>query len=379
MLETRFPDITVEGEISNFRPSSTGHYYFSLKDDDSIISAVMFRNRISKLKFKPENGQLVSVRGNISVYAKRGSYQIICESMEIAGRGAILAMLEERKKKLAQEGLFDEDRKKKLPIFPKKIALVTSPTGAALRDIFRVLKGRNSGINLTLLPAPVQGNDAAEIIARQIRCANEYNLGEVLIVGRGGGSLEDLLPFSEEVVIRSIAESRLPVISAVGHEIDYALSDYVADRRAATPSAAAEIVSQRRDEILQKILDCSRIFLDEINGRMKNIRILQNNFTAANLERNFRICIQPLNMRFDDAKENLIRNIGDQINTTKHHFTLLQNGLSACSPYGILERGYAIVTKEESNTVITDKNQVSTGDGIKITVRNGNFRAGVKE
>jgi exodeoxyribonuclease VII large subunit len=373
LLEFKYPSITVEGEISNFKPSSTGHFYFSLKDDDAVLSAVMFRSRISKLTFKPENGHLVSVRGGISVYPKRGSYQIICESMEIAGRGAILAMLEERKRKLQEEGLFDESRKKKLPLFPKRIAVITSPTGAALRDILRVLKRRNSCLNLTILPAPVQGSEAAGIIARQVRCANEFNLGEVLIITRGGGSLEDLLPFSEEIVVRSIADSEIPVISAVGHEIDYALSDFAADKRVPTPSAAAETVSEQRDALIRQISECARTLRDEINNRIHNIRAVQATFTAENLERNFRMCIQPLNLRFDDTKERIIRHIGDLIREVKHRHSLVTNGLLAYSPYSILERGYAIVTKNEDGSLVTDKDQVLPGDGLKVTVHRGNF------
>ncbi|MFP4383091.1 MAG: exodeoxyribonuclease VII large subunit [Spirochaetia bacterium] len=373
LLEFKYPSITVEGEISNFKPSSTGHFYFSLKDNDAVLSAVMFRGRTAKLTFKPEDGQLVSVRGGISVYPKRGSYQIICESMEVAGRGAILAMLEERKRKLQEEGFFDESRKKKLPLFPKRIAVITSPTGAALRDILRVLKRRNSCLNLTILPAPVQGSEAAGIIARQIRCANEFNLGEVIIITRGGGSLEDLLPFSEEIVVRSIAASEIPIISAVGHEIDYALSDFAADKRVPTPSAAAETVSEQREALIRQISDCTRTLHDEINNRIHNIRTVQAAFTAENLERNFRMCVQPLNLRFDDTKERIIRCIGDLIRDFNHRYSLVRNGLLAYSPYSILERGYAIVSKDTDGSLVTRKDQVSPEEKLKVTVYQGNF------
>ncbi|MBT3273514.1 MAG: exodeoxyribonuclease VII large subunit, partial [Spirochaetales bacterium] len=219
-LESEYSGVRIEGEISNFRPAASEHLYFTLKDADAMISAVMFRGRASRLSFQPEDGQLVVAGGNISVYAKRGNYQIICDSLTKAGVGEILVMLEERKKRLAAEGLFDDVYKKPLPLFPSKIAVVTSPTGAALQDIMRVTRRRNAGIDIVVLPALVQGDGAAEAIAKQIKTANQHRLGDVIVVGRGGGSLEDLLPFSEEVVVRAVAESELPIISAVGHEID---------------------------------------------------------------------------------------------------------------------------------------------------------------
>nr|MQY76658.1 exodeoxyribonuclease VII large subunit [Spirochaeta sp.] len=219
MLEDEFVNITVEGEISNFRPSSTGHYYFSLKDKEAIISVVMFKNRQLRLNFIPVDGILVRAAGNISVYAKRGNYQLICENLTRSGEGEILARLEERKKKLATMGFFDSERKKSLPLFPSTVAVVTSPTGAAIRDILRVLTRRNAGINLIVLPAPVQGEIAAEIIAAQIRTANRYAMAEVIIVTRGGGSLEDLLPFYDESVVAAIADSAIPGSCAFGEEL----------------------------------------------------------------------------------------------------------------------------------------------------------------
>ncbi len=252
-LEGSFRGVRISGEISNCRPSSTGHLYFTLKDKDAMISAVMFKGRQKGLAFTPKDGMLVNASGNISVYALRGSYQIICDSLEKAGEGDLLAMLEERKQKLAEEGLFDSSRKKPLPLFPSKIAVVTSPTGAAVRDILRVTGRRNSGLNIVILPAPVQGDAAAKKIAEQIRRADEYNLADVVIIGRGGGSLEDLLPFSDEAVVRAVAECSLPIISAVGHEIDRSLSDYAADVSAPTPSAAAEIVSAGHGELADRV------------------------------------------------------------------------------------------------------------------------------
>ena len=232
--------VAVKGEISNYKRYPSGHHYFTLKDDKASISAVMFKTRSKNLTFNPQDGMKVKVTGSLSVYAQRGSYQIVVNSMEELGTGSILQLLEERKKRLAMEGLFDSENKKSLPFFPKTIGVVTSPTGAALRDILQIVRRRNPLVSVVILPCVVQGTDAGITIAQQIKVANEFNLADVLIVGRGGGSLEDLLPFSEEVVVRAVAASEIPVISAVGHEIDWALSDFASDVRAPTPSAAAE-------------------------------------------------------------------------------------------------------------------------------------------
>ena len=236
ILETSFRSIMIEGEISNWRPSAAGHIYFTLKDNNAQIKAVIFRGAAMKLAFRPKDGDKVRCTGNLSVYAPQGNYQIIVNTMEMAGAGNILQMLEERKRKLAAEGLFDENRKKPLPLYPRTIGVVTSPTGAAIRDILNVTKRRNPGMNIIVLPAIVQGDGAAQTICKMIEIANFYQLCDVLIVGRGGGSLEDLLPFSEESVVRAVAASEIPVISAVGHEIDWALCDYSADRNGSSAS-----------------------------------------------------------------------------------------------------------------------------------------------
>ncbi|HPO03165.1 MAG TPA: exodeoxyribonuclease VII large subunit, partial [Treponemataceae bacterium] len=253
ILEGSFPSVLLEGEISNYRPSSTGHLYFTLKDDSSSISAVMFKGRSRQLAFVPRDGMLVRAKGSISVYEARGTYQIIIDSMEQAGTGDILRLLEERKQRLAREGLFDEKRKRPIPFFPERIAVITSPTGAAVRDIVQILRRRNPAIHIVILPASVQGSEAPESLARQIETANRFAMADLIIIGRGGGSLEDLLPFSDESVVRSIAASKIPVISAVGHETDWSLSDLAADVRAPTPSAAAELASPLAEDILDTI------------------------------------------------------------------------------------------------------------------------------
>ena len=378
-LESGFSGVSIEGEISNYRPASSGHLYFSLKDQDAVIQAVMFRSRASRLTFVPEPGQLVVAKGNVSVYEKRGNYQIICDSLRIAGEGALLAMLDERKRRLAAEGLFDESRKRPLPVFPSRIAVVTSQTGAALRDILQVISRRNAGLDLVVLPTTVQGEGAAETIAQQIRAANRFGLGEVVIVGRGGGSLEDLLPFSEEVVVRAVSESQIPVISAVGHEIDIALSDLAADVRAPTPSAAAELVTAQRDELIGMVRHIIDTMEGTIVGKLERARMLLGQFRPEALERNFRILVQPMLLRLDDAKEELLRALSNSATRAKHRLELATRQLESLSPRGILEKGYAIVTDQATGAAVTNAGSQAVGTRIDIQLTRGRLGAQVEE
>ena len=365
-LESQFYSVMLEGEVSNFRPSSTGHYYFSLKDNKSMISAVMFKNTAKNLSYIPSDGELVRVQGDISVYPQRGSYQIICTSLEKSGEGDILAELEKRKKRLYEEGLFDEEKKKSLPPYPEKVAVVTSPTGAAIKDILRVLKRRNNRINLIILPAPVQGEEAAGIIAKQIRNANRFKIADVLIVGRGGGSIEDLLPFSDEGVVRAIYESEIPVISAVGHEIDNALSDYAADLRAPTPSAAAEIVSAEAGRLEEKILIVEKNLSDTVIGKLNILKLTVENNSPALLERGLKNIMNPLIQRVDDIKEKIERSVSDRIKSEKHRIELLSGSLVSASPEAVLKRGYASVTNRETGTPVKNAHEVKPGEKISL-------------
>lgn len=376
-LESSFPDLTIEGEISNYRPSSTGHIYFTLKDDKAAISAVMFKTRSKSLTFTPQDGMKVKVTGSLSVYAQRGSYQIIVNSMEELGTGNILQLLEERKKRLAMEGLFDSENKKSLPFFPLKIGLVTSPTGAALRDILQIVKRRNKLVSVIVLPCPVQGNDAAPYIAQQIKTANEFNLADVLIVGRGGGSLEDLLPFSEEEVVRAVAASEIPVISAVGHEIDWALSDFAADVRAPTPSAAAELAVPLLSEVKETIERSSNELIRGISTKIDNYKILVKSFSPENLELRFRSIEQPLLQRFEDAKDSLILSMNDLLTQRKQQLKIATNTLEQISPKTILERGYSLVFDEKGN-IVKNANQVKPDSKIIINPAKGKIFANVE-
>lgn len=376
-LESSFPDLTIEGEISNYRPSSTGHIYFTLKDDKAAISAVMFKTRSKSLTFTPQDGMKVKVTGSLSVYAQRGSYQIIVNSMEELGTGNILQLLEERKKRLAMEGLFDSENKKSLPFFPLKIGVVTSPTGAALRDILQIVQRRNKLVSVIVLPCPVQGNDAAPYIAQQIKTANEFNLADVLIVGRGGGSLEDLLPFSEEEVVRAVAASEIPVISAVGHEIDWALSDFAADVRAPTPSAAAELAVPLLSEVKETIERSSNELIRGISTKIDNYKILVKSFSPENLELRFRNIEQPLLQRFEDAKDSLILSMNDLLTQRKQQLKIATNTLEQISPKTILERGYSLVFDEKGN-IVKNANQVKPDSKIIINPAKGKIFANVE-
>ncbi len=378
ILEGAFTTICVEGEISNWRPSTSGHVYFTLKDNTAQLKAVMFKGSLYSLKFRPKDGDKVRCTGRISVYEPQGNYQIIVNKMEAAGAGDILMMLEQRKQKLAAEGLFDEDSKKPLPQMPKTIGVVTSPTGAAIRDILQITRRRNKNINVIVLPAVVQGQEAAPSIVKMINIANFYRLCDILIVGRGGGSLEDLLPFSEESVVRAVAGSQIPVISAVGHEIDWALCDYAADRRAATPSSAAELAVPLLSDLLQQVTAYKTELYDEICQKIEKKKLLVKSFDPSSFELRFRSIQQPLLNRFDRAKEGLSEGIMQKIKDLRVKIDSCKTILENASPQTIFNRGYSMVTDEKGN-IVRSSAQVSAGSIVNITPAEGSFKAKVEE
>jgi len=365
-LEGSFSIVMVEGELSNCRPASSGHLYFSLKDSGAKIDAIMFKNRLRTLTFEPKDGMLLRVRGSLSVYAPRGTYSIVCEEMEIAGAGEILAMLEKRKQRLAAEGLFDTERKRPLPRFPAVVGVVSSPTGAAVRDILNILARRAAGVKVIILPAPVQGEEAAPLIAARIRQANQWRLADVLIVGRGGGSLEDLLPFSDEEVVRAVAKSDIPIVSAVGHEIDWALSDFAADLRAPTPSAAAELVSESRAAIIDTIKTTIEGLKTIIRTRIERARLLLKPFDPRDMEYRFRAILQPRLIRFDDAKEDLINAISQRCEDIRGRIELAAAVIEAGSPLAAMERGFSVVTDSGGRVV---RNSANIKKGEKLCIR----------
>lgn len=377
ILENSFSNITLEGEISGYRPNASGHLYFTLKDENAQISAVMFRGKALSLKFIPKDGLKVRCTGTISVYAQRGNYQIIISKMEIAGQGNILALLEERKRKLASEGLFDSSRKQKIPYFSKTIGVVTSSTGAALRDILQITKRRNPIVNVIIYPALVQGESAAPSIAQQIKNANKFKMCDVLIVGRGGGSLEDLLPFSEEIVVRSVAESEIPVISAVGHEIDWALCDYAADLRAPTPSAAAENAVPLLQDMKFTVQNYKNEMLLNINSRVEKMKLLIKSFNPEHLEIRFRSIEQPLLSRFENAKENIVFNMQEKLKDLRQKIEQSVQILENASPKTILAKGYSMV-KNKDGSIVRSQNDVKSGEDIYIFPATGTISATVK-
>lgn len=379
VLEGTFPSIKIEGEISNYRPNSSGHLYFTLKDTTSQISAVMFRSNVMSLSFIPKDGVKVQCTGRITVYPPRGNYQILITKMEVAGEGDVLKMLEDRKRRLAMEGLFESQRKRQLPAFPKTIGVVTSSTGAALRDILQITRRRNPCVSVIIFPALVQGDEAAPSIVKQINTANAYNMCDVLIVGRGGGSLEDLLPFSEEIVVRAIAASKIPVVSAVGHEIDWALSDYAADCRAPTPSAAAEIVVPQKIDILNNLQYLSNELYQEMTRRIDKMKSMVKQFNPDNMELKFRSIEQPLLSRLDNAKEAIIQNMMQKVKDTKMLIENCHAILESSSPQTILARGYSMVRNKETQEIITNTKNLTKGTQIEIVPAVGRFTAIVDE
>lgn len=374
LMEGTFPNILLKGEISNFKANVSGHLYFVLKDSMSQIKAVMFRGRAAALDFVPQDGTLVQVQGQISVYQVRGEYQIIVNRMKKSSAGDIMEMIEERKRRLATEGLFDSKRKKMLPYFPETLGIITSPTGAALRDILNIIKRRNDKVNVIVFPSVVQGNDAALSIIKMIQIANKHKMCDLLIVGRGGGSVEDLLPFSDEDLVRTIASSEIPIISAVGHEIDFPLCDYAADVRAPTPSAAAELAVCQKSEFLQTLNAFQIDLYNSVEVKIKNLKLILNQFKPENLAIQIQNIKAPFIMRFDSARDSLLRNLNDLIESKKHKIALCKADLNNCNPQVIFNRGYSMVC-DESGKVVRDAATLKAGDKISIKPSHGKIDA----
>ena len=377
-LETSFFGLTVEGEISGFRPASTGHWYFSLKDQGAVISCTMWRSTIPRVAFKPKDGMKVVVTGAISVFEPRGTYQIICTSMKVAGEGDILAMLEERKRRYDSLGYFDPSKKKAIPRRPGRVAVITSPTGAALQDILQITGRRNKGLDIIILPAVVQGAEAAASIAARIKEVNDFILADVMIVGRGGGSIEDLLPFSEDCVIEAIHQSQIPVISAVGHEIDWAISDYVADLRAPTPSAAAELVCESSIDQLEKVSQLRAEMNEAVVSKLNAIKIRLASFSPENAKAQLENRLNRRRMMLDSLTMELQHGIRALLAQKKSKSELLRHKMEALSPIAVLDRGYSIVTDKDGKT-LKSTDRVKPGDNISITLSDGRILADVQE
>lgn len=377
LLETNFRELWVEGELSGLKVSSLGHTYFDLKDANSNISGVLFRGFAQGLKFELQNGLLVRVRGNITTYDKQSKYQLMAKEVQPAGIGPLQLAFEQLKKKLQSEGLFDQARKRPIPALPQKIAVVTSPTGAAIRDILSILKRRYANMHIIVAPVKVQGAGSAEEIANAIIDLNEnFTDIDVMLVGRGGGSMEDLWSFNEEIVARAIANSTIPVISCVGHETDFTIADFVADLRAPTPSAAAELVVKSKVELAaqiagleRRLLQSLRIYYENLHGRFRRLassRMLAN--PLALLERPVR--------RLDDAVETLFAASADRLRRSGERLTLQSEKLKALSPLFPLKKGYAIV-KDTGGKAVKTAAALSPGDRLSLQFAEGRAEAEV--
>ncbi len=421
LLEKSFPLIWITGEISNFRRPSSGHGYFTLKDANSQIAAVMFRAQMRNLKFDPEDGLSIVGLGRISVYEPRGTYQVILEYIEPKGIGALQIAYEQLKAKLAAEGLFEESRKKPLPFLPSRISVITSPAGAVIHDIIHVVTRRFPGIFIEIVPVKVQGDGSVDEIEKAFLLLNDRNTSDVIILARGGGSLEDLQPFNSERVARAIFNSRIPVVSAVGHETDFTIADFVADFRAPTPSAAAEMVSPSRSDLVrrcteltlritsrtyryieqlqsrlsentrhlihprQRIQD-SRMRLDELSGRIaRAAKIqLQRHREKLTWRTNTLLSASPRNktqkayVRLDQYSHNNINYIKLILSNNTAGFRELAARLQALSPLAILSRGYSITRSVPKAAVIRNANAVSVGQDLEILLARGVLLCTVK-
>ncbi|MBQ3409546.1 MAG: exodeoxyribonuclease VII large subunit [Clostridia bacterium] len=370
-------NVLIKGEISNFKHHYTGHMYFTLKDEKSLIKCIMFKSYTANLRFVPKDGMKVIILGTVSVFERDGVYQIYCKGMQEDGFGSLHIAYEELKAKLEKEGLFDLKYKKPIPKMPKCIGVLTSNTGAVIRDIINVSTRRNPNVNIRLLPVPVQGEGAAVKIAKAIKIMNEKKLADVIIIARGGGSLEDLWPFNEEIVARAIFESELPVVSAVGHETDFSISDFVADLRAPTPSAAAELAVPNISDIIIK--------LDNYNLRYKNalkkkIEIMRLRYEKCMMNRVFRSPLQSIQDKYvyiDRINKSIQANISTKVQVSKTKMVELITKLDNLSPLKTLTRGYSIIKKE--NKVIKSVNEVKNGDEISIRLIDGKAKAKICE
>lgn len=364
--------LLVRGEISNFKHHTSGHCYFTLKDAQATIRAVMFRSKAQYLKFMPRDGMKVIVRGRIQVFERDGQYQLYADQIVPEGVGELSLAYEQLKEKLSQEGLFDDSRKKRLPLLPQAVGIITSSTGAALRDIVTVSKRRHKGISLVLYPVAVQGVESAPQLVQAIRDFNHYGKVDVLIIGRGGGSLEELWSFNDERVVRAMSESILPIVSAVGHQTDVTLADFVADVRAATPSQAAEIVVPDVNELLRHIHSLEDRLQVQILGQLRVLRLRVETCQTARIMREPQELFVRQQQILDDYQEKLVQFIKQKLTDNRQRQLLLSEKLAMLSPLAVLGRGYSIVRRTDGQ-VITRANQVAPGDELILLLAEGSL------
>lgn len=379
ILEDSFSGVWIEGEISNFVLHTSGHMYFSLKDATSVLKCAMFKRSNMGLKFKPKDGMKVLCFGKLSVYEARGDYQLIAEEIEPKGVGALQLAFQQLKERLQKEGLFDQSHKISIPPLPTAIGIVTSPTGAAIRDILNIARRRFANVEIIINPVKVQGADAKDEIAAAVREFNKMRNVDVIIVARGGGSLEDLWPFNEEVVARAVYDSELPVISAVGHEIDFTICDFVADLRAPTPSAAAELVLPRKDDLINQINTALLRLKNSLSGTVDML-----SERLARLRGSYALR-QPMNMiiqhvqEIDDLKKDLSLRIEHIVKMRGESFGSVTGKLEALNPLAILNRGYSVTVKLPSGEIIKDSARLSKGDTIETKFGKGIVKSKIEE
>ncbi|HEY2860707.1 MAG TPA: exodeoxyribonuclease VII large subunit [Terracidiphilus sp.] len=422
LVERSYGDVWVEGEISNFRPAPSGHLYFTLKDEDAQLPVVLFRRQAMLLRFKPEDGLHVLARGRVSIYDQRGQMQLVAETMEPVGAGSLQLAFEQLKERLKQEGLFDAERKRPLPQFPRTVGIVTSPSGAVIRDFLNIVGRRHSGLNVLLCAASVQGELAAGEIVSAIECLNASGLADVIVVARGGGSLEDLAAFNNERVARAIAASKAPVVSAVGHETDFTIADFVADLRAPTPSAAAELITETQHRVAEHVAR-----LDARLGRAANFQLLQarQRFTripASRAEARVMAMLHRFEQRLDDDALRMQANVSWQLRERQRHVgelsaavlrhdprqrlsharqhltagaTRMQHAmlrlvhdqrarwqalharLHSLSPLAVLDRGYALVL-DTNGVLVRSVSQARANDTLTTRLSDGAFTSRVE-
>lgn len=366
-------NVLIKGEISNFKHHYTGHMYFTLKDDNSLIKCIMFKSYTTNLKFVPKDGMSVLAFGTVSVFERDGVYQLYCKGMQEEGMGSLYTAYEQLKEKLDKEGLFREEYKQKLPIMPKIIGVLTSNTGSVIKDIINVSTRRNPNVYIRLYPVPVQGEGAGTKIAEAIKIMNDKKLADVLILARGGGSLEDLWPFNEEIVARAIYNSKIPIVSAVGHETDFSISDFVADLRAPTPSAAAEIVVPNIVNIKQN-LDTYNIRLK--NALKKKVEIMKMRYEKCMKSRIYTDPLKIVNdnyLKLDIITKSIINSMNKKMQLSKTEAIKNFSKLDALSPLKTLSRGYSIVEKDTK--IVKDAQELQKDDIVKIRLSNGNKEA----
>jgi exodeoxyribonuclease VII large subunit len=423
LVEREFRDVWVEGEISNLRPAASGHLYFTLKDAEAQLPVVMFRRQAALMRFRAEDGLHVLARGQVSIYDQRGQMQLVAETMEPVGAGSLQVAFEQLKEKLKREGLFDVGRKRPLPAFPRTAGIVTSPTGAVIRDILHIVARRHGGLNILLCPVTVQGESAPEEIEAAIACLNDSGLVDVIVLARGGGSLEDLAAFNSERVARAIAASRVPVVSAVGHETDFTIADFVADLRAPTPSAAAELITEAQHRIGEHVAQLENRLKRGAQFQLLRAKQRMADVSISGADNRMALLLHRLEQRLDDAAERMEETVGVQIRErgrrvdaltaailrrdprqrialARHNIVAgqarlervleraidarragaerLTARLQSLSPLAVLERGYALVTDADGK-LIRRAVQVTAGEIVKTRLADGHFMSRVED